>query len=138
MKPQNELQGGCLCGAIRYRLEGEPFDADHCYCSQCRKSTGAVVGSWMDFRLEQLTWQGETVREYASSAKIRRGFCPNCGTSLSYRSLDYPEFISLSIASLDDPDRVAPRYHIYCTDKPAWLQITDDCPRYPSHRSQGG
>lgn len=43
------LQGGCLCGAIRYQVNGLPFDADHCHCSQCRKSAGAVMISWMDF-----------------------------------------------------------------------------------------
>ncbi len=46
------LQGGCLCGAIRYQTTDMPFDADHCHCNQCRKSTGAVVM----FNTEQVTW----------------------------------------------------------------------------------
>ncbi|MGX9462940.1 GFA family protein [Shewanella sp. A14] len=129
------LQGGCLCGAVRYQISGVPFDADYCHCSQCRKSTGAVVMSWMDFHREQVTWLQGQVTEFASSSHIRRGFCQQCGTSMTYRHLDYPEFCTLSIASLDEPQNVTPTYHIYTEEQVSWLKIDDICPRYKAGRT---
>ena len=129
------LQGGCLCGAIRYQINGLPFDADHCHCSQCRKSAGAVVMSWMDFHGEQVQWLQGKVTEFASSNDIRRGFCQQCGCSLTYRHINYPEFTTLSIASLDQPNRVQPNYHIYTNEQVSWLSIDDRCRRYKAART---
>ncbi|QDF74181.1 MULTISPECIES: GFA family protein [Shewanella] len=133
----NTLSGGCLCGALRYRVSAEPFDSDYCHCSQCRKSTGAMAACWMDFKTEQVNWLKGTPKEFASSDTIRRGFCDQCGTSISYRSLDYPDYYTLSIASLDNPNAVAPRYHIHTDQQPDWLIISDNLPKYRQSRSQG-
>lgn len=129
------LQGGCLCGAIRYQVNGMPFDADHCHCNQCRKSAGAVVMSWMDFHHEQVQWLQGQVNEFASSENIRRGFCQRCGCSLTYRHLDYPQYTSLSIASLDQPNLVRPTYHIHTDEQVSWLKIDDSCPRYQAGKT---
>ncbi|MBY5991330.1 GFA family protein [Ferrimonas balearica] len=129
------MEGGCLCGAIRYRLLARPFDADYCHCRQCQKATGAPVGTWMDFKTEQVQWLNETPKEFASSDAIRRGFCPQCGTSLSYRHTDYPQYLTLSIPTLDAPQAVAPNYHIHTASQLPWLELSDPCPRYPGDRS---
>lgn len=128
------LTGGCLCGAIRYQIEAMPFDADHCHCRVCQKSTGAVVGSWMDFKLEQITWLKGTPHEYASSEFVRRGFCQVCGSSLSYRDTRHGDYYTLAIASLDDPNQVSVNYHIHTDSQLSWLKIEDDCPRYGQNR----
>jgi hypothetical protein len=129
-------QGGCLCGAIRYQIVGQPFDADYCHCRQCQRSSGAVVMSWMDFKVNKVTWLIGTVTEFASSEKIKRGFCQQCGCSLSYRHQDYAEYITLSIASLDNPNLVSPNYHIYTDSQVKWLKIDDNCKRYPQARNE--
>lgn len=129
------LQGGCLCGTIRYQVNGLPFDADHCHCSQCRKSAGAVMMSWMDFCYEQVEWLQGQVTEFASSKDIRRGFCQHCGCSLTYRHLDYPQYVTLSIASLDLPQKVQPTYHIHTDEQVSWLNIDDNCPRYKAGKT---
>ena len=128
------MKGGCHCGAIRYEVSGVPFDADYCHCRDCQKTSGAPCGAWMDFKMEQLCWAGKKPSEYASSKNIRRGFCPNCGASLSYRSTQYPDYFTLSIASLDEPDLVRPNYHIFTGSQVSWLVIEDDCKRYPGER----
>ncbi|MDX1283217.1 GFA family protein [Shewanella colwelliana] len=137
METTNLLQGGCLCGALRYQVSAMPFDSDYCHCSQCQKSSGAVAVSWMDFNVEQITWLKGAPTEYASSTTIRRGFCNQCGTSISYRSTDYPNYYTLTIASLDEPNRVPPKYHIYTDNQVAWLKIADDLPKYRGGRSEG-
>ncbi|QIR14888.1 GFA family protein [Shewanella aestuarii] len=130
------LKGGCLCGAIRYQVNAKPFDADYCHCRQCQLSSGAVVMSWMDFKAEQLVWLKGQTKEFSSSDKVRRGFCQDCGCSLSYRHIDYPDYVTLSIASLDEPNQVSPNYHIYTVNQVSWLNIDDNCKRYKLARSE--
>lgn len=131
MNEQTELEGGCLCGQLRYVLSARPFAADYCHCRQCQKSTGAPVSAWMDFKSDQVSWtQSGSLQEFASSEQIRRGFCSLCGSTLSYRHLQHPEYFSLAIASLDDPDAVHPTYHIYTDSQMQWFNIDDDCKRY--------
>lgn len=129
------LNGSCLCGAIRYRVNAMPFDADLCHCSQCQKSTGSVVGAWMDFKRKQVNWLNQQPKEYASSEHVRRGFCQHCGTQISFRDLRYPDYITLSITSLDDPNLISPNYHIYTDSQLKWLTIADECPKYRAGRS---
>ncbi|MBY6016329.1 GFA family protein [Halomonas denitrificans] len=128
------LNGGCLCGAIRYRITSGPFDADLCHCRQCQLATGGPVAAWMDFRIEQVIWEQGEPREFASSDQVRRGFCPQCGTALTYRNTGYADLLTLSIASLDQPDQVAPRYHLHTNSQCRWLTLADDWPRYPETR----
>ncbi|WP_298439662.1 GFA family protein [uncultured Ferrimonas sp.] len=136
MSPAPVLSGGCLCGAIRYHSSNAPFDADHCHCRQCQRSVGSVLASWMDFKRSQITWLTRSPVEYPSSEKIRRGFCPHCGASISYRHLDHPDYLTLTIASLDNPNQVAPNYHIHTRSQVSWLQINDNCRRYPQQRTE--
>lgn len=96
-----------------------------------------MAACWMDFKAEQVSWFKGTPKEYASSDTIRRGFCEQCGTSISYRSTQYPDYYTLSTASLDNPNSVPPRYHIYTASQPDWLDICDDLPKYRFSRSQG-
>jgi hypothetical protein len=129
------MKGGCHCGAIRYEVLGKSFDADYCHCRDCQKTTGSPVGVWMDFKKKHIRWLGEKPKEYKSSENIRRGFCAHCGCSLSYRSIDYPDYYTLSVASLDDPNKVTPNYHIYTNSQVKWLTIHDSCTKYPQGRS---
>lgn len=131
------MKGGCHCGAIRYEVSTAPFDADYCHCRDCQKTSGAPVAAWMDFQKDQVIWLGAEPAEYKSSEHIRRGFCPQCGSTLSYRSTRYPDYLTLSIASLDEPDRVKPNYHIYTDSQVSWLSIDDDCERHRKGRGTG-
>lgn len=129
-----QMEGGCLCGALRYRVSAMPFDADHCHCRMCQRSTGAVVGSWMDFLAEQVTWLCGKPTEYASSDTTRRGFCSTCGSSISFRDTGYPKYYTLAISSLDEPNLVQVKYHIHTSSQLEWLCIKDNTPRYPHSR----
>lgn len=128
------MKGGCHCGAIRYELLKEPIDADFCHCSDCRRATGAPVSAWMDFASGDISWLSGQPAEYASSEKIRRGFCSGCGASISYRHVDYAQFFTLGVATLDAPELVAPKYHIYTGQQVAWLTLADTLPKHPGAR----
>ena len=124
------MDGGCLCGQVRYSVSGAPFAAEYCHCRMCQKSSGSVTVSWMDFRVEQLTWTLKPPAEYRSSEYVRRGFCPDCGSTMSFRDTRHPNYITLAIASLDDPNLVKPTYHIYTESQVEWLNIDDNCNRF--------
>ena len=131
MNEKMTMAGGCLCGAVRYEVSGAPLAAEYCHCRMCQKSTGAAAANWMDLRPEQLTWTAGKPSEYESSASGRRGFCDLCGSTLSYRDTAHPEYISLAIASLDDPDPVRPTRHIYTESQLPWFTVDDGCERFP-------
>lgn len=134
---QLPLVGGCHCGSLRYALSDAPFDADFCHCTDCQRTTGAPVGAWMDIKAAQLTWTTDArPTEYASSSDIRRGFCAVCGSSLTYRSQSHPDYLTLAITSLDNPEGMAPRYHIYTDSAVSWLALSDDAPRYSGNRTK--
>ena len=130
------LEGGCLCGAIRYRATGMPFMAEYCHCRMCQKAAGAAFGNWMDFDRDQVEWLKGRPKEYLSSAGIRRGFCEHCGSSLTFRSTEHPRYLTLTINSLDDPDLVPPSQHIYTSGQVAWLKLGDTCARYEAQATR--
>ncbi|GLP95112.1 GFA family protein [Paraferrimonas sedimenticola] len=131
------LSGGCLCGRTRYQATAMPFASDYCHCRQCQVGVGSVITQWMDFKVEQVVWSGGPLKEFASSDKVRRGFCPDCGSSITYRHLDHGEYITMSVASLDNPELVSPDYHIYTESQVSWLKVADEHPRYAKGRSDG-
>ena len=131
-------EGGCLCGALRYRVTGAPFDIDYCHCRMCQKSTGAPVGVWMDFKKNQVEWLSGRPKEYASSDSIRRGFCAQCGSAISFRHTGYPDYYTLAIVSLDDPNTFEPNYHIHMDSQPNWFKIDDDLERHAHSRGAPG
>jgi hypothetical protein len=129
-------EGGCLCGAVRYRFDAEPFGAGYCHCSMCRKSSGApVIAAASVPRGSLVIARGEeSLRRYRSSPQVTRVFCATCGGQLFFDVADEPDSIDLWLGSLDDPDAVPPTFHIYAADQVAWLAIHDDLPRYAQGR----
>lgn len=128
------LMGGCLCGSIRFQVTSLPFDADYCHCLQCQKSTGSFSAAWMDFKIDQVRWLKAKPKLFASSESVSRGFCSNCGCSISYQHSEYPDYLTLSIAALDNPNYIEPRYHIHTDSQVKWLSINDELPRYNKNR----
>jgi hypothetical protein len=127
-------EGGCQCGAVRYRAQGEPSSVEYCHCSMCRRSAGAPVVVWATFPSADVTFPAGRPRRYASSAGAQRGFCARCGTQLTFQSDDQPEQIDLTVGSLDAPERLPPRHHLFEADRVPWLELADGLPRYPKRR----
>ncbi|HZA65843.1 MAG TPA: GFA family protein [Geminicoccaceae bacterium] len=126
------LEGGCLCGAVRYRISAEPRSADYCHCHMCRRAAGAPVVARLTVPDAAFAWTKAGPAVYRSSADAERLFCPACGTQLALR--DEPDCLDVTLASLDDPEAVRPSYHIWTTSRIAWFETVDDLPRYPENR----
>ena len=128
--PSPPLAGGCCCGAIRYEVSAEPVDVCHCHCATCRRSSGAPMVTWLTVPRPALRLLSGTPRERRSSAAAVRGFCAECGTALTFRADAEPDTIDVTVASLDQPERIVPREHIWTRSALPWLRLDDDLPRY--------
>lgn len=132
----NGLEGGCACGAVRYRLDAEPWDAGWCHCRTCQLNSGAPAVAFATVKRTDFIWtRGEDrLRSFASSGFGRRTFCGDCGTPLMVAVDHQPDTHDFSIATLDAPERVPPRFHIFWGSKVAWFLPNDDLPRYAKFR----
>ena len=127
------IEGGCLCGAVRYRVTAAPHHVTHCHCLDCRGASGAPFVTWAECRSETVTIEGET-RSYSSRDGVERRFCPRCGTQLTFQRLDQSSTIDLTVASFDDPEAVEPDDHLWHHRAIRWAEIDDRLPRYGSAR----
>jgi hypothetical protein len=113
--PPDFSDGGCLCGAVRYRVTGAPLSSIVCHCHSCRLASGAPAVAWVSWTADRVRLlRGHPASHHASPQAVR-SFCPRCGTPLSYRHADEPDVLDLTTATLDHPERFPP------TDE-AWLE----------------
>ena len=114
--------GGCLCGAVTYRVNGPLRPVVACHCGQCRKASGNYVAATSALR-EQVEITG-TPQWYASSETARRGFCPTCGAFLFWKDTKDPH-ISFSLGAIEGPTGLKLEKHIFVADKGDYYQIAD-------------
>ena len=67
--------GGCLCGAVRYRAVGAPSWVSHCHCESCRRATGGAIATWAGFPKDHFEVLAGEITRFASSPGVQRGFC---------------------------------------------------------------
>ena len=77
--------------------------------------------------------EGHPLR-FRSSSKGTRSFCPHCGTQLTFQSDDYPDEIDITTCSLDRPEAVPPRDHVYTSSKVQWIHLSDGLAQYAQAR----
>jgi len=122
------LEGGCQCGAIRYRVAAAPLTLYACHCTECRKQSASAFGLSLWVRrsdFEIVSGRPEVFERLAESGNTTRGaFCPDCGTRLYHEPGDDPEIYSVKGGSLDDIGRFAPVGHIWVRSKPPWVDLT--------------
>ena len=109
MNPEHSkstYSGGCQCGAVRFRVEGDLGTASICHCRMCQKAFGSFYAPLVGLADgAELVWtRGEPTR-YQSSNHVARGFCAKCGTPLTYEA---PGDLGIAIGAFDHPQEVAP------------------------------
>ena len=123
--------GGCLCGSIRYRAAEAPRWAAHCHCAMCRKVSGAAFLSFVEFRAATFEWTRGSPARYQSSSGVARGYCPDCGSTLTYESDDLK---LISLGTLDEPADVLLESHCFTDSRLPCIKLTDGLPQYPGTR----
>lgn len=130
------LDGGCLCGGVRYRATATVAKSSYCHCRMCQRSAGAPAMAWVSVPAAAFAYVAGAPKIYRSSATAQREFCPACGTQLVFREHGDAE-IDIATASLDEPARVPPQYHIWRMSRIAWFETADSLPRHDAARAQG-
>ena len=124
-------EGGCLCGAVRYRVTGEQLRGTICHCTTCRRWSGAPFLSWALFNQNQFVWvTGEPASLSVTPAVIRK-YCAQCGSPLTFEFTDSGEIVGVTTGTLDDPDNFRPTRHNWTSSEVAWLKNVPHLPRNP-------
>ncbi|MDH3693974.1 MAG: GFA family protein [Gammaproteobacteria bacterium] len=124
------FDGGCLCGAIRYRSEEEPTRCVICHCEDCRKHSGAPCLSFVHFPKSAFKWLTAEPHRYRSSRFAERGFCPKCGSTVSMHEEVLEDRVQIAIGSLDNPHDISPQDHVWTSSKINWFEVNDNLPRF--------
>lgn len=126
-----DIEGGCLCTAVRYRVRGAPLSASVCHCRTCRLATGAAAVAWVEFERASFEVVTGAPRVLQSSPQVRRTFCERCGTALSYENGRTPDRIELTTASLDEPAKFPPTHEVWLEHRIAWQPLDARLEHYP-------
>ena len=126
--------GGCLCGAVRYRVIGEPSSANLCYCTQCRRQSGSPFASFVSYPLSRFAILAGEPTTYRSSHFAVRQFCDRCGSALFWRR-DGDDELDVFLGSLDAPEAMPrPTAELWTSGRLSWVPVLSGVESYPTHR----
>lgn len=123
--------GGCLCERVRFEVFQEPLDVGYCHCRYCQRAVGGALGVSLVFEKTAVRFLGEEPKKYKSSEIAERGFCGNCGTSITnthYAPEESPYYF-IRLGAMDNPADFPPTFHWGVESQLPWLDINDDLPR---------
>jgi len=126
-------RGGCLCGSVRFVVNGPPVHTFYCHCRDCQKETGGPFATELFVKAALLEMSGE-MREFKktgdSGKTVTRLFCVSCGTTVVTVFESEPEHVCVKACALDDASELEPEFHLYVASKQPWYEITDGLPQY--------
>jgi hypothetical protein len=127
--PQTVHSGGCQCGAVRYKIEGELGGAGICHCRMCQKAFGSWGAALVSVPMKNLTWTRGRPAAFQSSPIVARGFCKDCGTPLHMQEKGDPTY-EIAIGTFDDPNSVGPfRKQVGMESKVTWFDTLHSLPK---------
>ena len=127
-------EGGCSCGAVRYRLTSEPMFVHCCHCLDCQRQTGSafVLNALIETsRVELLSGDPRAVRMPTDSGLPHDIYrCPDCQIAVwsTYGGRTYQRFVR--VGTLDDPHALKPDVHIFTRSKVPWVKLPEDVPAF--------
>jgi hypothetical protein len=123
------FSGGCQCGAVRFRVDAEPGEASICHCRMCQKATGGFFGPYVTADPANLVWTRGARKLFQSSNKVRRGFCGDCGTPLTF---EYDgRTVSLAIGAVDRPGDIEIAEQLASRERVADFAALEALPEHP-------
>ncbi|MDR1076954.1 MAG: GFA family protein [Xanthomonadaceae bacterium] len=130
MDGMSEYSGGCQCGAVRFHIRGELKEISLCHCRMCQKAFGAYYAPMVTVKDVEFEWTRGAPAHFRSSNLIRRGFCANCGTPLTYEA---EQGMALAAGTFDHPELLPPTMQ-YGT--PSKLPFVDGLHLLPEYRGE--
>jgi hypothetical protein len=130
------IEGGCMCGAVRFGLTELPQRAGYCHCTRCqrRTGTGSGVSAWVDPTTFRLLSGADSIGGWQPPDGNEKCFCTSCGGHVFSRSPDRTS-TSVRMGAFDSDPGVRPSYRMYVAYAAVWDTIPDDgLPRYDESR----
>jgi hypothetical protein len=133
-------EGGCLCGAVRYRVVGDPIHTGVCHCTRCKRMSGSAfsVVSYFEDKAVQIT--SGVLKTYECRAESNRWikfeFCVNCGTSVTWTAELLPAGRGIAVGTFDDPNWIKPRTHGYARSALHWMVFPSDAEVFQATSSE--
>lgn len=129
------IEGGCNCGAVRYRLDAKPLAVIACHCSNCRRQSGSAFSVNLVTKAKALVIEGELGiyedKDTQSGVPLRREFCVRCGSQIRSVPTNGTSLIVIKAGSVDDAGLFAPMMHIWTDSKLSWVEIPKGMPSFP-------
>ena len=116
------IEGGCLCGGVRYYLGAEPAHLSDCHCIDCRRASGAPFVTWGEVRRDDIQLLSGKLRKVSHAGRLR-SFAACCGTPLFFQDNAASESVDVTIASLDHPESYSPAVAIWTEDRLPWAVL---------------
>ena len=132
----SKATGSCLCGGVKYEIDGPLRPVSYCHCEQCRKTSGHFVAATgcEPAHLRLLVDRG--LKWFRSSPEAQRGFCSECGASVFWRP-DGGKYISIMAGTIDLPTGLSPEKHIFVADSSDYYTIDDGLPQHAEYDAVG-
>lgn len=123
--------GSCLCGAVRFEIDGNLTSPRFCHCEHCRKFAGTSPATWAMAKTSELSVLsgGDDVGKYNSGRGLRC-FCRTCGSPVWFESLGHPHITAIPLGVLDETDVAPPQMHLWTGSMPTWCAIHDALPQH--------
>jgi hypothetical protein len=123
--------GKCLCGVVRYAVEGPFRYAGYCHCSRCRARTGSAFSAFAGIGRDRLrvTDGEDSIATYEMNPDNIVFFCQRCGSS-PFALVRDGQFFHVTMGTLVDDPGIRPTFHIFVSSKGPWHEITDSLPQY--------
>jgi hypothetical protein len=124
-----EVEGGCYCGAVRYKAEGDALFKGQCHCRECQYGSGGAPNYVMALPEAGFSYTKGAAREFSRSDldnPVTREFCPDCGTQLVSRAPSLPGAVLIKVGTLDDPKEYGgPQMAIFTIDKQSFHHVPE-------------
>jgi hypothetical protein len=132
----NVYEGGCLCGAVRYRVTNAPMRTHVCHCTFCQRRTGSAFAFMAYFKQEDVVIIRGMLKAYEhrsdeSNRLLRIEFCPSCGTAVSMTVELLPGTRGISGGTFDDPSWLKIERHIWTRSAQPWVVVPSGIEKYP-------
>jgi hypothetical protein len=129
-----KIEGGCLCGKVRYQSDAEPIMKALCHCRYCQKASGSTYSSNVLIPDDAFSVTGELscyVETGGSGKELNSYFCPNCGSNLYNTSEAYAGLVIIKTGTLDDASWFKPDANIWCSSAAPWVEMGEGMANYP-------
>ncbi len=118
--------GKCLCGAVRLEFVGEPRWVGHCHCPSCQKVSGTGFATYAGFAKEHARHVGDRPKVFKSTVGVKRSFCGDCGSPVSFEGEAWPGEFHVHLSMLDNAPELQPIGHAHIKTRMPWVHLEED------------